>query len=58
LSSPKKKGKLIWIGEIGQKRPKNQFFKKLGKEGCKKILAIAMDVSYEFSVKNTALRLR
>jgi transposase len=47
------KGKLIWIGEDRTKGTLDQFFKRLGKEGCKEILAIAMDMwtPYEGSVK-------
>jgi transposase len=48
-----KKGKLIWIGEDRTKQTLDQFFKRLGKEGWKEILAIAMDMwtPYEGSLK-------
>jgi transposase len=47
------KGKLVWIGEDRTKETLDQFFKKLSKDGCKKILAIAMDMwtSYESSTR-------
>jgi transposase len=36
------KGKLVWMEEDRTKETLDHFFKKLGKEGCKEILAIAL----------------